>query len=48
VLSTLPPPANGTLYLIADTTLRGKTGQKQPLVHHTRLNPKLSKLAEFA
>jgi hypothetical protein len=38
VLATLPPPANGTLYLIADTTIRGKTGKKQPLAHHTRLN----------
>ena len=38
VLSRLPPPADGTLYLIADTTLRGKTGKKQPLAHHPRLN----------
>jgi len=38
VLATLPPPANGTLYLIADTTIRGQTGKKQPLAHHTRLN----------
>jgi len=38
VLATLPPPADGTLYLIADTTIRGKTGKKQPLAHHTRLN----------
>src|SRR5919202_3626789 len=38
VLATLPPPADGTLYLLADTTLRGKTGKKQPLAHHTRLN----------
>jgi hypothetical protein len=38
VLATLPPPANGTLYLIADTTIRGKTGPQQPLAHHTRLN----------
>jgi hypothetical protein len=38
VLTTLPPPADGTLYLIADTTLRGKTGKKQPWAHHTRLN----------
>jgi len=38
VLATLPPPADGTLYLIADTTLRSKTGKKQPLAHHTRLN----------
>jgi len=38
VLATLPPPADGTLYLSADTTIRGKTGQKQPLAHYTRLN----------
>src|SRR3982750_523952 len=38
VLATLPPPADGTLYLIADTTIRGKTGKKPPLAHHTRLN----------
>jgi hypothetical protein len=38
VLAQLPPPPDGTLYLLADTTLRGKTGQKQPLAHHTRLN----------
>jgi Transposase DDE domain len=38
VLATLPPPSDGTLYLIADTTLRGKTGKQQPLAHHTRLN----------
>jgi hypothetical protein len=38
VLATLPPPVDGTLYLIADTTIRGKTGKKQPLAHHTRLN----------
>src|SRR5918912_1228942 len=30
VMATLPPPAHGTLYLLADTTLRGKTGKKQP------------------
>jgi hypothetical protein len=38
VLATLPPAAAGTLYLIADTTLCGKTGRKQPLAHHPRLN----------
>jgi hypothetical protein len=38
VLATLPPPADGTLYLIAETTIRSKTGKKQPLAHHTRLN----------
>jgi hypothetical protein len=38
VPATPPPPADGTLYLIADTTIRGKTGPQQPLAHHTRLN----------
>jgi hypothetical protein len=38
VLTRLAPPADGALYLIADTTLRGKTGQKQPLAHPTRLH----------
>jgi Transposase DDE domain len=38
VLATLPPPTDGTLYLLADTTLRGKTGKQQPLAHYTRLN----------
>lgn len=37
-LRFLPPPANGTLYLIGDTTIRGKTGQLQPLAHYTRMN----------
>jgi hypothetical protein len=36
VLTTLPPPAAGTLHLIAAPTLRGKTGQQQPWAHHTR------------
>jgi hypothetical protein len=34
----LPPPTDGTLYWIADTTLRGKTGKQQPLAYYTRLN----------
>ena len=38
VLALLPPPPDGTLYLIADTTLIGRTGKKQPLAHYTRLN----------
>src|SRR3954447_24252599 len=36
VLTTLPPPAAGRLYLIVAPTLRGKTGQQQPWAHHTR------------
>jgi hypothetical protein len=38
VLALLPPPADATLYLIADTTLIGRSGKKQPLAHYTRLN----------
>ena len=38
VLALLPPPADATLYLIADTTLIGRSGKKQPLAHDTRLN----------
>jgi Transposase DDE domain len=35
---TLPPPADGTIYLIADKTIRQKSGKKQPLAHKTRMN----------
>jgi Transposase DDE domain len=38
VLSTLPPPPDGTLHLIGDTTIKGKTGNRQPLAHYTRMN----------
>jgi Transposase DDE domain len=38
LLTLLPPPVDGTLYLMADTTLVGRTGKKQPLAHYTRLN----------
>ncbi len=38
VLLTLPPPADGTLHLIGDTTLTGRTGDRQPLAHYTRMN----------
>ena len=38
VMHLLPPPADGILYLIGDTTIRGKTGTKQPLAHYTRMN----------
>jgi hypothetical protein len=38
VLVLLPPPADATLYLLADTTLMGRSGKKQPLAHDTRLN----------
>jgi hypothetical protein len=38
LLSTLSPPADATLYLIADTTIIAKTGDQQPLAHYTRQN----------
>jgi Transposase DDE domain len=38
LLHLLPPPADGTLYLIGDTTIKGKTGKHQPLAHYTRMN----------
>ena len=38
VLYTLLPPADATLYLIGDTTIKGKTGDRQPLAHDTRMN----------
>lgn len=36
VLRTLPPPANGRLYLIGDTTHKTKRGRQHPLGHVTR------------
>jgi hypothetical protein len=33
VLALLPAPSDATLYLLVDTTIIGKTGQKQPLAH---------------
>jgi hypothetical protein len=38
VLPWLPAPADGVLYLLADSTLKGKRGQKHPLGHKTRMN----------
>ena len=35
-LRTLPPPADGVLYLIGDSTLKDKRGRKHPLGHTTR------------
>jgi hypothetical protein len=35
-LRTLPPPADGVLYLIGDSTLKDKRGRKHPLGHMTR------------
>jgi hypothetical protein len=36
VVRTLPPPADGRLYLIGDTTHKTKRGRKHPLGHVTR------------
>jgi hypothetical protein len=38
VLPHLPPPADGTLHLVGDATLKGKRGQKHPLGRKCRLN----------
>lgn len=35
-LRTLPPPADGVLYLIGESTLKDKRGRKHPLGHTTR------------
>jgi hypothetical protein len=35
-LRALPPPADGVLYLIGDSTLKDKRGRKHPLGHTTR------------
>ena len=35
-LRALPPPADGVLYLIGDSTLKEKRGRKHPLGHTTR------------
>lgn len=38
VLSYLPPPADATLHLIGDATLKGKRGQKHPVGRKARVN----------
>ncbi|HXG65531.1 MAG TPA: transposase [Blastocatellia bacterium] len=35
---SLPPPADGVLYLIGDATLKGKRGEKYPLCRKARIN----------
>jgi hypothetical protein len=35
-LRTLPPPADGVLYLIGDSTVKDQRGRKHPLGHTTR------------
>jgi hypothetical protein len=37
-LQAFPPPENGLLYLVVDSTLKGNRGQKQPVAQKTRLN----------
>jgi hypothetical protein len=37
-LRTLPPPGDGVLYLIGDSTVKEKRGRKHPLGHTTRHN----------
>ncbi len=37
-LLMLPPPIDGVLYLIGDSTLKGKRGKKHPLGFKTRIN----------
>jgi hypothetical protein len=37
-LYSVPPPADGVLYVIGDKTISGKTGEKQPLAAYTRMN----------
>jgi hypothetical protein len=34
----LPPPADGLLYVVGDSTLKGKRGQKHPVAQKTRLS----------
>ncbi|MEW6737727.1 MAG: transposase, partial [Acidobacteriota bacterium] len=38
VLATLPPPRDGVLHLIGDTTIKTKRGAKHPLAHKTKMN----------
>jgi Transposase DDE domain len=38
VITTLPPPKDGVCYLVVDSTLKDKTGQKHPLAKKGRLN----------
>ena len=37
-MRAFPPPDDGLLYLIADSTLKGKRGAKHPVAHKTRLS----------
>ena len=37
-LQAFPPPEDGVLYLVGDSTLKGKRGRKHPVAQKTRLN----------
>jgi hypothetical protein len=37
-LQAFSPPAYGLLYLVVDSTLKGKRGQKHPVTQKTRLS----------
>jgi hypothetical protein len=37
-LQALPPPADGLLYLVGDSTFKGKRGSKHPVAQKTRLS----------
>jgi hypothetical protein len=37
-MQALPPPEDGILYLVGDSTLKGKRGLKHPVAHKTRLS----------
>ena len=37
-LAAFPPPKDGVLYLVVDSTLKGKRGKKNPLAKKGRLN----------
>jgi DDE family transposase len=38
LIATLPPPEDGICYVVVDSTLKDKTGQKHPLAKKGRLN----------
>lgn len=48
VLLWLPPPADGTLYVIGDSTVKGKRGRKHPLGFKTRMNEHAPYIFGFA
>jgi hypothetical protein len=48
VVRSLPPAADGTLYLMGDTTHKPKRGRKPPLGHGTRQSESASYTFGFA